>query len=76
MIVYKQVNYDIIDSGVYAYNKIRAVFFSSHEVRLFLNKYHEHKFTGFDELEYAGKLTNLKDVEDLANNKVLKINIC
>ena len=52
-----------------------AGFIGSHVVRLFVNKYPEYKIINLDKLTYAGNLANLKDVEDKANYKFVKMDI-
>ena len=53
-----------------------AGFIGSHVVRLFVNKYPEYNIINLDKLTYAGNLANLKDVEDKANYKFVKMDIC
>ena len=53
-----------------------AGFIGSHVVRLFVNKYPDYKIINLDKLTYAGNLANLKDVEDKANYKFVKMDIC
>ena len=49
-----------------------AGFIGSHLVRLFVEKYPEHKIYNLDKLTYAGNLENLKDIEDRPNYQFLK----
>ena len=53
-----------------------AGFIGSHVVRLFVNKYPEYNIINLDKLNYAGNLSNLKDVEDKPNYKFVKMDIC
>ena len=53
-----------------------AGFIGSHVVRLFVNKYLDYKIINLDKLTYAGKLANLKDIEDKPNYKFVKMDIC
>ncbi len=53
-----------------------AGFIGSHVVRLFCTKYPDYKIYNLDKLTYAGNLENLKDVEELANYKFIKGDIC
>lgn len=53
-----------------------AGFIGSHVVRLFVNKYPQYKVINLDKLTYAGNLANLKDVEDKANYKFVRMDIC
>ena len=53
-----------------------AGFIGNHVVPLFVNKYPEYKIINLDKLTYAGKLANLKDIEDKPNYKFVKIDIC
>ena len=53
-----------------------AGFIGSHVVRLFVNKYPDHKIINLDKLTYAGNLANLKDIEDKPNYKFVKMDIC
>ena len=53
-----------------------AGFIGSHVVRLFVNKYPDYKIINLDKLTYAGNLANLKDIEDRANYKFVKMDIC
>lgn len=49
-----------------------AGFIGSHVVRLFVNKYPDHKIYNLDKLTYAGNLVNLKDVEMMPNYSFIK----
>ncbi len=49
-----------------------AGFIGSHVVRLFVEKYTEHKIVNLDKLTYAGNLNNLKDIENKPNYEFLK----
>ena len=53
-----------------------AGFIGSHVVRLFVNKYPGYNIINLDKRAYAGKLANLKDVEDKPNYKFVKMDIC
>ncbi|MEM9858684.1 MAG: dTDP-glucose 4,6-dehydratase [Bacteroidota bacterium] len=53
-----------------------AGFIGSHVVRLFVNKYPEHRIINLDALTYAGNLENLRDVENASNYKFIKGDIC
>lgn len=53
-----------------------AGFIGSHVVRLFVNKYPIYNIFNLDKLTYAGNLANLTDVEDKANYKFVKGDIC
>ena len=53
-----------------------AGFIGSHVVRLFVNKYPEYRIINVDKLTYAGKLANLKDIEDKPNYMFVKADIC
>ena len=44
-----------------------AGFIGSHVVRLFVNKYPDHKIVNLDVLTYAGNLENLRDIENKEN---------
>lgn len=44
-----------------------AGFIGNHVVRLFVNKYPQHKIINLDLLTYAGNLENLRDVENAPN---------
>ncbi len=44
-----------------------AGFIGSHVVRLFVNKYPDHKIVNLDALTYAGNLENLRDIENQPN---------
>lgn len=49
-----------------------AGFIGSHVVRLFVNKYKNHKIINLDDLTYAGNLENLKDIESAPNYQFVK----
>jgi dTDP-glucose 4,6-dehydratase len=49
-----------------------AGFIGSHVVRLFVNKYPEHKIVNLDNLTYAGNLENLTDIENAPNYSFVK----
>ena len=49
-----------------------AGFIGSHVVRLFVNKYPDHKIINLDKLTYAGNLENLRDIEDKPNYEFVK----
>lgn len=53
-----------------------AGFIGSHVVRLFVTRYPQYHIVNLDKLTYAGNLNNLKDVEDCANYKFIKGDIC
>ena len=53
-----------------------AGFIGSHVVSLFLNKYADYHSGNLDKLTYAGKLANLKDIEDKPNYTFVKADIC
>lgn len=53
-----------------------AGFIGSHLVRLLVNKYPDYNIINLDKLTYAGNLQNLKDVEDKANYKFVRADIC
>ena len=53
-----------------------AGFIGSHLVRLMVNKYPEYRIINLDKLTYAGNLANLKDIENMANYKFVKADIC
>ncbi len=53
-----------------------AGFIGSHLVRLLVNKYPDYTIVNLDNLTYAGNLANLKDVEDKANYRFVKADIC
>lgn len=53
-----------------------AGFIGSHVVRLLVNKYPNYQVINLDKLTYAGNLANLKDVENAANYKFVKVDIC
>jgi dTDP-glucose 4,6-dehydratase len=44
-----------------------AGFIGSHVVRLFVNKYPDHRIVNLDALTYAGNLENLRDIEQSGN---------
>lgn len=44
-----------------------AGFIGSHVVRLFVNKYPDHRIINLDALTYAGNLANLSDIENAPN---------
>ena len=52
-----------------------AGFIGSHVVRLFVNKYPGYMIINADKLTYAGNLENLRDIENKANYKFLKVDI-
>ena len=52
-----------------------AGFIGSHLVRLFVNKYPHYQIYNLDKLTYAGKLANLKDVEQKPNYHFIKADI-
>ncbi|MCO5259561.1 MAG: dTDP-glucose 4,6-dehydratase [Crocinitomicaceae bacterium] len=49
-----------------------AGFIGSHVVRLFVNKYPHYRIVNFDNLTYAGNLSNLKDIENKENYVFVK----
>lgn len=49
-----------------------AGFIGSHVVRLFVNKYPDHRILNLDKLTYAGNLKNLADLENASNYKFIK----
>ena len=53
-----------------------AGFIGSHVVRLFVNKYPDYRIINVDKLTYAGNLANLKDIEEKANYRFVKADIC
>ena len=53
-----------------------AGFIGSHVVRLLVNKYPDYRIINVDKLTYAGNLANLKDIEDKANYRFVKMDIC
>ncbi|MFV0392400.1 MAG: dTDP-glucose 4,6-dehydratase [Paludibacteraceae bacterium] len=53
-----------------------AGFIGNHVVRLFVNKYPEHRIINLDKLTYAGNLANLTDVENMPNYTFVKADIC
>src|SRR5689334_14268224 len=52
-----------------------AGFIGSHVVRRFVTKYPDYRIVNVDALTYAGNLENLRDVENLPNYILEKINI-
>ena len=46
-----------------------AGFIGSHVVRLMVNKYPEYRIINVDKLTYAGNLANLKDIEDIVQQR-------
>lgn len=52
-----------------------AGFIGNHVVRLFVEKYPEHRIINLDALTYAGNLENLKDVENAPNYTFVKADI-
>ena len=52
-----------------------AGFIGSHVVRLFVNKYPQHRIINLDALTYAGNLENLSDIENAPNYFFEKANI-
>lgn len=53
-----------------------AGFIGSHVVRRFVKNYPNYKVVNFDKLTYAGNLQNLTDIENAANYKFVKGDIC
>jgi dTDP-glucose 4,6-dehydratase len=53
-----------------------AGFIGSHVVRRFVKNYPNYKVVNFDKLTYAGNLQNLSDIENAANYKFVKGDIC
>ncbi len=53
-----------------------AGFIGSHVVRLFVNKYADYRIINVDKLTYAGRLENLRDVEESANYCFEQVDIC
>ena len=53
-----------------------AGFIGSHLVRLLVNKYPNYHIVNMDVLTYAGKLENLKDLENKENYTFVKCDIC
>ena len=49
-----------------------AGFIGSHVVRLFVDKYSNYQIINLDKLTYAGKLNNLKDIENKSNYSFVK----
>lgn len=52
-----------------------AGFIGSHVVRLFVQKYPEHRIINLDALTYAGNLENLKDIEEAPNYSFVRADI-
>ncbi len=52
-----------------------AGFIGSHLVRLMVNKYPDYRIINLDKLTYAGNLANLKDIEDKANYRFVRMDI-
>lgn len=53
-----------------------AGFIGSHVVRLFVNKYPDHRIINLDKLTYAGNLANLRDVEGAPNYEFVRGDVC
>lgn len=53
-----------------------AGFIGSHLIKLLLTKYPEYNIINMDILTYAGKITNLENVETYENYSFLKCDIC
>jgi len=53
-----------------------AGFIGSHVVRLFVCKYPDYRIINVDKLTYAGNLENLSDIENKANYRFVKLDIC
>ncbi len=53
-----------------------AGFIGSHVVRLFVKKYPGYRIVNVDKLTYAGNLANLTDVEQEANYRFVRADIC
>jgi len=53
-----------------------AGFIGSNFIRYILKKYPSYHIINYDKLTYAGNLDNLKDIEDNANYKFIKGDIC
>lgn len=53
-----------------------AGFIGSHLVRLMVNKYPNYLIVNLDALTYAGNPANLRDVEQAANYRFERVNIC
>lgn len=53
-----------------------AGFIGSHLVRLMVNKYPDYLIVNLDALTYAGNPANLRDVEQAANYRFERVNIC
>ncbi|WP_299098995.1 dTDP-glucose 4,6-dehydratase [uncultured Winogradskyella sp.] len=53
-----------------------AGFIGCHVVKLFVEKYSDYNIINLDALTYAGNLENLRDIEDKANYKFIKGDIC
>ncbi len=52
-----------------------AGFIGSHVVRRFVNNYPNYEIVNLDKLTYAGNLANLKDIENKANYRFVKMDI-
>ena len=53
-----------------------AGFIGSHLVRLMVNKYPNYLIVNLDALTYAGNPANLRDVEQAANYRFERVDIC
>jgi dTDP-glucose 4,6-dehydratase len=53
-----------------------AGFIGSNFIRYMVRKYNRYKIINLDKLTYAGNLENLKDIEDIANYRFIKGDIC
>jgi dTDP-glucose 4,6-dehydratase len=53
-----------------------AGFIGSHVVRRFVNSYPQYQIVNLDKLTYAGNLENLRDIEQSANYRFVKGDIC
>lgn len=53
-----------------------AGFIGSHVVRRFVKNYPEYMIINLDKLTYAGNLANLRDIENAANYRFVKGDIC
>ena len=53
-----------------------AGFIGSHVVRRFVKNYPEYMIINLDKLTYAGNLANLRDIENAANYRFIKGDIC
>ena len=53
-----------------------AGFIGSNFIRYLARKYDGYKIINLDKLTYAGNLENLKDIEDIANYRFIKGDIC